>query len=294
MLLAILLILAQASSAQDSLTAARDLYRGAAYDDALALLNGLHGSQRPEENLAIEQYRALCLLALGRVDEAEHAIEAVVITAPSYHPSAEDASPRVQTVFGDVRRRILPIIIQQKYADAKASFDRKESATAANGFKQVLDLLADPDVAPAANQPPLSNVGALAADFRRLSEAAAAPPPPVAPPPSPPPPAPVAPLPPRVIERRIYGPEDAMVVPPATIRQALPPLGDVFAVRQGIVEVVVDESGAVETATMRSPVNPVYDRLVLAAAKSWRYKAATLDGKPVRFRKMVQIDLKSR
>src|SRR5206468_421607 len=210
---------------QDSLTAARDLYRGAAYDDALALLNGLHGSQRPEENLAIEQYRALCLLALGRVDEAEHAIEAVVITAPSYHPSAEDASPRVQSVFGDVRRRMLPVIIQQKYTDAKASLDRRDSATAANGFKQVLDLLADPDVAPAANQPPLS---------------------------------------------------------------------DVFAVRQGIVEVVVDESGAVETATMRSPVNPVYDRLVLASAKGWRYKAATLNGKPVRFRKMVQIDLKSR
>src|SRR5438477_4310783 len=93
-LLAILLILAQSSSTQDSLTAARDLYRAAAYDDALALLNRMTGSpQRVEENLAIEQYRALCLLALGRVDEAEHAIEAVVITAPSYHPSAEDASP---------------------------------------------------------------------------------------------------------------------------------------------------------------------------------------------------------
>ena len=84
------------------------------------------------------------------------------------------------------------------------------------------------------------------------------------------------------------------MIPPATVRQVLPPVNDIFAVRQGIVEIIVDESGAVEAATMRVAVNPVYDRLVLSAAKTWRYRAATLNGTPVKFRKIVQIDFKSR
>jgi hypothetical protein len=56
--------------------------------------------------------------------------------------------------------------------------------------------------------------------------------------------------------------------------------------------VIVDETGAVKEATMRLSVNPVYDRLVLTATKRWHYKAASLDGMPVKFRKIVQIDLK--
>jgi hypothetical protein len=39
-------------------------------------------------------------------------------------------------------------------------------------------------------------------------------------------------------------------------------------------------------------VNAVYDRLALSEAKRWRYKPATLDGVPVRFRKVILLDLK--
>src|SRR5439155_9321078 len=195
--------------------------------------------------------------------------------------------------------RVLPDIIQQKYADAKAAFDRKDSASASTGFTQVLDLLADPDVASAASQPPLSSLRPLAVDFRNLSEVAAAPPPipsqPAVPSPSPAaPPRSTMSSPAPAIERRIYGPEDANVVPPVILRQVLPPVGEVFAVRQGMVEIIIDETGSVEAATTRVAVNPVYDRLVLSAAKNWRYRAASLDGTPVRFRKIVQIDLKPR
>ena len=300
-ILAILLFMAYADSAEAPLSTVRDLYRAAAYDDALVLLNGLHGNpQHPDEERAIEQYRALCLLALGRVPEAERAIESVVTIAPSYHLPADEASPRVRSLFGAVRRRVLPDIIQQKYADAKAAFDRKDSASASTGFTQVLDLLADPDVASAASQPPLSSLRPLAVDFRNLSEVAAAPPPipshPAVPSPSraAAPPRSTMSSPARAIERRIYGPEDANVVPPVILRQVLPPVGEVFAVRQGMVEIIIDETGSVEAATTRVAVNPVYDRLVLSAAKNWRYRAATLDGTPVRFRKIVQIDLKPR
>ena len=60
-----------------------------------------------------------------------------------------------------------------------------------------------------------------------------------------------------------------------------------------MLEIIIDETGEVESATIRMSVNPVYDRLVLATARSWRYKPATLAGEPVKFRKMVQLDLRA-
>src|SRR5947209_6802322 len=171
---------------QDSLAAARDLYASAAYEDALVVLNRLRNTDHSaDDGRAIEQYRAFCLLALGRADEAERAIEAVVAAQPSYRPSEAEVSPRLRAMFTDVRRRTLPTIIQDRYAQAKATFDRKEYAAAAQAFKQVLDMIADPDVGAAGGQPPLSDLRTLATAFYELSAKAAAPPPP---PPTPVPP----------------------------------------------------------------------------------------------------------
>jgi TonB family protein len=74
----------------------------------------------------------------------------------------------------------------------------------------------------------------------------------------------------------------------------MPVLGDVFVQRQGVVEIVVNETGLVETATMTVPVNVVYNGLVLAAAKNWRYIPATVDGVAVKFRNTIPLDLKRR
>ena len=154
---------------EGDLAAARELYASAAYDDALAVLNRLRSSDHPASQArAIEQYRAFCLLALGRAADAEQAIEAVVAAEPSYQPTEGDVSPRVRTAFTDVRRRMLPAIIQQKYAQAKAAFDRKEFAVAAEGFSQVLVALADPAVSSDANKPPLSDLRTLAVGFEEL------------------------------------------------------------------------------------------------------------------------------
>jgi tetratricopeptide (TPR) repeat protein len=168
------------AGAQDAdLLAARDLYASAAYDDALTMLNRLRSSDHPaSQSRAIEQYRAFCLLALGRPADAEQAIEAVVAAEPSYQPGESDASPRIRSAFTSVRRRMLPSIIQQKYAEAKAAFDRKEFGVAADGFAQVLTALADQDVAVEAKQPPLSDLRTLAGGFQELAAKAAAPPPP--------------------------------------------------------------------------------------------------------------------
>jgi TonB family protein len=286
---ALLLMSARLVAGQESIAAARDLYASAAYEDALAMLNRLPDSNRPMDEVnAIEQYRAFCLLALGRTAEAEHAIELIVAAEPSYRP-ANDLSPRVRNAFTDVRRRVLPAIIQQRYMQAKGAFDRKEFATAASGFSYVLDAMNDPDVAPQAGQPPLSDIRTLAVGFKDLAVTAAAPPPlppapmtaaPVEPPPAPKPP-------------KIYTSNDQEVTAPAVVRQELPPFpGQVVIPRQGMIEIVIDETGGVESAMMRISVSPAYDQLALSTAKTWRYRPATLNGVPVKYRKAVQVTIK--
>lgn len=286
---AVALLTARQGVAQESIAAARDLYASAAYEDALAMLNKLPESGRPAEEVnAIEQYRAFCLLALGRTAEAEHAIEMIVASQPMFRPS-DDLSPRVRNAFKDVRRRVLPTIIQQNYMQAKGAYDRKEFAAAAVGFGQVLDSMNDPDATAAANQPPLSDLRTLAIGFKDLATSAAAPPPPPPPPAAPPvvePPA--APKPPR-----IFTSNDADVTPPGVIRQDLPPYpGQVVIPRQGMIEVVIDETGAVESALMRIAVAAAYDQIALNAAKNWRFRPATLNGVPVKYRKAVQVTIK--
>jgi TonB family protein len=64
------------------------------------------------------------------------------------------------------------------------------------------------------------------------------------------------------------------------------------AQREGVLEVIVNEFGDVESATMRSPITPRYDSTLLAAAKTWKYQPATLNGRPVRFRKFINVSIK--
>jgi hypothetical protein len=91
---------------------------------------------------------------------------------------------------------------------------------------------------------------------------------------------------------QIYGPSDGTVVPPITIRQTLPShTRPRSVVSRGLLELVIDERGEVESAVMRLPVDPTYDRIAVEATKSWRYTPATLSGIPVKFRKVIQITL---
>jgi TonB family protein len=290
--LALTIVFAAAGTyAQDGdLAAARELYASASYDDALAVLNRLRSADHPAgQSRAIEQYRAFCLLALGRAADAQQAIEAVIAAEPSYQPDENEVSPRVRLAFADVRRRMLPAIIQQKYAQAKTAFDRKDFKAAANLFSQVLVGLADPAVSAEATRPPLSDLRMLAVGFEELSAKAAAPPPP----PPPAPPVQVAAPPPEMpATYRVYSGDDRNVIPARVVKQTLPAFpGAVVAARVGVLEVLINESGEVESAVMTQSVTTAYDRLVLAATRTWRFKPATVNGVPVKYRKVVQINV---
>jgi hypothetical protein len=283
-----LLVAAGPVSAQDSLASAQSLYASAQYEDALTTLNRIRsGGVSSSDVPAVEQYRALCLLALGRASEAEDAIAAVVTANPTFSPASSDISPRVRSAFTDVRRRVLPNVLQQKYLESKAAFDRKDYRAAGDGFQQLMTVLADASVADLTDRPPLSDLKVLAKGFHDLSATALA----VATPP----PAVVAPAP--VVEAapavpRIYTVSDAGVTHPVIINQALPPYPRrPLRAIQGVVEVVIDERGVVEVATMRASIDSLYDTLALAASRTWQYRPATKDGAPVKFRKLVQVKI---
>jgi tetratricopeptide (TPR) repeat protein len=274
--------------AQDPLAAARDLYASAQYDEALSVLDHLADGALPnEQRQSIDLYRSLCLLAVGRRDDADRAIEAIIARDPLYQPNA-DLPPRTRTAFSDVKKRVLPAVVQQRYDEAKITFERGEFESAAAAFQRVIEALDDPDIGAAAAQPPLSDLRTLATGFHNLSVKSIPPPPP------PPPPAPdPVPEPPVVLPPRIYTGEEAGVRPPVTIAQELPRFPGIvpFSGIKGIVEVVIDERGAIESAVMVVPVSNSYDKLVLAAVNKWQYQPATMNGVAVKFRKRVQISI---
>ena len=288
-----------AATRESNVAAARELYATARYDEALALLNTLRTSEATDlsERKTIEQYRSLCLLALGRDLEAETAIAAAVTADPFFAPTEAEASPRVRTKFSDVRSKLLPGIATSRYATAKQAFDKKEHANAERQFRELLTLLDDPQM-----NGRLPDMRTLASGFLDLAAAAAAPPPAPAkpepapttmtPPPAPKPSAPVAPAAPR-----IYGGDDPGVIPPVALRQQFPAVPNTIlgmTKDRGILEVIIDEQGRVISLTLRLSIHPVYDTMLVGAAREWKYKPATLNGAPVRFRKMIQVQVPRR
>lgn len=289
---AILLLVGTRVQAQ-SLEAAKELYASAEYDRALAMLDALKLTEQPREEFqALELYRVLCLVATGKEADARGIIEGLVTRDPLYRPSG-DLPPRVRTTYSETRKKMLPTAAQSAYQQAKAAFDFKDYSSAERGFALVLQVLSDPDVEAAASKSPLADIRTLAAGFHELSAKAAAPPEPVARalPQAPVvpelPPAPKAPRAPKV-----YSSNDLNVVPPIALNQQIPPFrGQIREAQTGVIEVLIDTMGGVESAAMVVSINPQYDRLALGAAKAWSYQPARVDGVPVKFQKRIQINL---
>jgi protein TonB len=138
----------------------------------------------------------------------------------------------------------------------------------------------------------LADLKVLATGFLDLSTAAAAPAPEPkreepAPPPAPPVPSP----------NQVFSADDPGVVGALAIKQDVPrvPAQVVGQTRdRGVIEVQIDELGRVFQVHLRLSIHPVYDTLLIAAARDWRYQPATLNGRPVKFRKAIQITVSRR
>ena len=276
-------------AAQDSLATARQLYASAEYNSALTMLSALLAANpSPQDRQSIELYRVFCLFAVNSVDEANKALEAMILRDPLYRPSLEDVPRRLRPAIVEARKRLLPTIIEQKYILAKTAFDRRDFEAAGAGFTQTLMALADPDIAQEAQERPLSDLRVLAAGFNELTVRAMAPPPapqPAAPTPAPEPAVARAP-------GTIYDSRYAEITPPVVVQQDVPPYrGQIFAQKNGRLDIIIGETGAVESVTMLAPLEPRYTALLMAAAKGWQYKPAMLGGVPVKYKKTIQITL---
>ena len=277
LMLATLLLMSipRLAGAQDLLANARTQYQAAAYDEALTTLQQLASNKAAlsaTDARDLEEYRFLCLLALGRKDEARVAMGVVVKADPLYTLDAGSTPPRVVSAFTEVRRELLPQIATTLYAESKAAYDKKETADARAGFEQLMQMLADPDM-----QGKLSDLGTLAKGFLDLSASAAAPAPAAAP----------AAAPVEAVAKA------AVVVPPVAVLQKVPPIPSnllrMTQLKAGVLELTIDETGQVSDAKFTSPIHPVYDSMVTSAAKGWKYQPATADGKPIKYRKTIRI-----
>lgn len=297
----------------DELTRVRELYALASYEEALARLDAA-GPRISAERAA--QYRALCLLGLSRVADAQRTLERLVMDHPTYALPEEEVSPRLYALFRETRERLLPAAARARYTAAKIAFDQRQFARAADGFRDVQTLLADPVFVTEVDG--LRDLKDLSAGFLALAEASAS-----AAPASPEPvrtvastaPASAAPTPwmaaastesttPAPAMARppapptIYSDEDPSVQPPVEVQRRLPPWNPPPALSRmelrGQLEVVIDDSGNVAAATIVKSVHPAYDEALVGAAERWRFEPATRDGVPVPYRKTFEILLNRR
>lgn len=275
--LALLWLTAAPAVAQqpDPLEEVRTLYDTADYEDALSKLASVADAPAARA----EQYRAFCLFALGRLDEAVASVGKAVSADPFWTPTAADASPRVQAFYADERRKLLPDIVRAAYTQARAAYAAQNYADAIAGFTRVKQLAESggPEVGSRT-----ADLMMLSDDFLKLartsgSAARGAAPPVVQPVAQPVPAAPAGPS-----------------RPPVAITQALPVrttdrwVGN----REGRLHLEIDDTGAVTKATIVRSTDPRYDAQVVEAARAWRYEPALSLGRPIASSKDINYVLK--
>jgi Gram-negative bacterial TonB protein C-terminal len=285
-------------AAEDPLRAAKDLYASASYEEALTTLAAI---EPPAAEIArqVDMYRAFSLYALGRTAEAETVAESLIRREPLV--DLDEAAPRIEAMFQNVRKRLLPVLIRAEYRTARTDLDEKRPESAKAHLIGARQLLARAQTIGAWDEG-LADLQVLVDGFLDLTRAAADQPLPSAPavnaaasetarqidallPTQ------------RAAAPTIYGPEDEGVTPPSTVEQRVPRLPEQLRrllrgrSGTGVFDLVIDETGAVQQATVRTSIHAVYDELVVVSSRSWRYVPATRNGVPVRYRKSIQVTL---
>ena len=253
---------ASAAGQDNPLQAARNLYESAAYEEALSELDRVKSSvTAPDAAREADQYRAFCLVALGRTAEAEELAESLVRKDPMMTVDRLDASPRIEAIFATIRKRVLPQVIRDEYRTARSLVSEK-SPDAEPRLTRVHRMLTEAEKIGAWDET-LSDLRTLVDGFLVLSQAAASASPPVPAgaeaetaetKPSAPPPDPQA----------VYSQGDEGVVPPVTVSQPAPYVPPTLLDlvrrirRSGIIDVVIDEHGSVQDVSVRQSVNAAY------------------------------------
>jgi hypothetical protein len=287
--LLLLLILATPAvgvAAQDSLEDAKAQYAAASYEEALLTLTRV--DTEPTNRVELEQYRAFCFIALGKIPEAERAVASLVSADPRYVPSANVASPKVLSLVSDMRKKELPAVARKLFEEGRTAFKDKDLAVSKQKFDLLLELLDD---AALKGRPENEDLRILAQGFATLVTASPAAAATVAKTEEP---APATPSP-----AAADAPREAIVMPPVALQQALPewiPPDAIASSRDfaGAIRVVIGTDGKVKSASIHRPSYPAYDARLLQASRQWVYRPATRNGEPVESEKIIEIQLRRR
>jgi len=254
----------------ERLAESRQLYEAAEYDRALAVMETID-PRGAAPDLARDRalYQALCLFALGSRVEAAARIEAAFEVDPLFRPGG-DLSPQAQSFIDEVRSRVRPSLAHQRYRTAKGLFDTGRFDAAIKEFAIVLELTKGGRGTP--EQSELADMRTLAAGFRDLAERALS------------------------TDRGASSRRPALTLPPEVISQELPLWPSNLAPSSllslaGLFEIVVSARGDVGSVNVLRSIHPVYDQLLIAASKRWRYRPATRDGEPVAYVKRLTVNV---
>ena len=279
--IAALFVITATAAAQEPLAKAKALYDSAAYEEALTMLVSVNV---PEA----QQYKALCMLALGRSQDATGAVESLVSASPTFEPSADDVPPRFVTLVSDAKKRLLPGIARRTFTEAREQFRSGDKEEALKKFDLVLTLASSPGFKETSDAEDLRT---LASGFIELARATAA----ARPEPTAPPEPTKAPEPPKAAETTAPAAVMPDVLQPTVIRQTIPRIPTGISGLGGptaSVRVEIGADGKVLGAVMQQSAHPLYDRMVLQAAREWLYTPATLNGRAVPSEKVVTIQLR--
>ena len=193
----------------------------------------------------------------GLRDEASIVFDSIVFRDPLHRFNPASVTADALAVFKRSKQLLLPSLAAHEYEAARAAFDGSDYARAVAGTERAATLLEDPDltVVPADLRADVSRLHASAIAARTT------------------------------LEDKIYSSADLDVSPPRPVGRrlpALPPAG-LTAKTTGRLEILINRAGQVEAVKLHSPLNAYHDRMIVSAAKAWRYRPALLNGKPVRF-----------
>jgi tetratricopeptide (TPR) repeat protein len=290
---------------------ARSRYEEAAYEDALKILESVAASSA-RERVQLEQYRALCHIALGHTEDAERAVIALVDADPTYLPPPSIASPKVLSIVGEIRSRHIPMVARKLLDSGRAAFAEKNMALATKHFSLLLKLLDEPAMA---DRPEREDYRTLAQGFVTLASAPAPAPaattasmpapgattaPPAAPTASPAAPtsSPSAPAGNGAgAAGSVANATPRSFTPAVPLDETLPrwaPPNQTIARNEytGSLKLEIGADGRVKRATMVKPSHPLYDAALLGMAKTWRYKPATQDGANTESERIIAIRLR--
>ena len=131
-----------AATPDDTLVAARAAYLATDYEHALTILSAPGDPTLADQS---DVYRALCLLALGRMNDVDRVLRSIATRNPSFRMSDAEVTPRMIALYEEVRRSTVEGMARDAYADGKMHFDAGRFAEASARFGAAIALLGPDD-----------------------------------------------------------------------------------------------------------------------------------------------------